>query len=186
MVRAVRQAGVAASLGAMLLLGACFQSHPVEGGNCEELCVSDTITWGYVGGLAFYTDESQITACRTFQHTREEYGTGTTLTCTDTVPACAMNPSVSVEELEAMLADPDVVAAVAAAPVLYGLDTRPVDGQVLRIAIGDAVLEVGSPCLDAPSCEPIPEGVQALGDLLSALTMLEISQDPCLSVLLGE
>ena len=93
---------------------------------------------------------------------------------------------MSIEEIEEAFADPDVQAALAAAPVLYGIDSRPYDGQIFRVNVGPDSIGVGEPCGTEPSCEPVPEGVQALVDLLSALTMAEISEEPCLSILLGE
>ena len=77
------------------------------------------------------------------------------------------------------LAHPDVEQARAMGMVLFGVDTRPVDGQVFRIEIGsDSVIDVGSPCQSA-GCDPIPAGVSALADLLRAIDSEQLGLDPC-------
>jgi hypothetical protein len=70
----------------------------------------------------------------------------------------------------AVVANADVQEAIAAAPVVYGVDSRPVDGVLLRIEIGSAIVDVGSPCEPSSSaCTEIPTGVAALQDGLEAL-----------------
>jgi len=72
----------------------------------------------------------------------------------------------------------DVRAAIAAAPVLYGNDPRPADGQVMRIEIGSAIIEVGGACR-AVDCKPVPAGVSSLAEMLKAVTKQQLSRSPC-------
>jgi hypothetical protein len=79
------------------------------------------------------------------------------------------------------LSDPDVQQAVAQHEVLYGVDSRPVDGTVVRIRIGSSVIDVGSPCPTSGGggCDPIPTGVSALADLLRAIDAEQLALQPC-------
>jgi hypothetical protein len=81
--------------------------------------------------------------------------------------------------LRSALAHAHVQAAIAAAPVLYGGDTRPVDGSVRSIDIGGNVIEVGVDCAGSPNCEPIPQGVAALADLLWTIEDQQLSFGSC-------
>jgi hypothetical protein len=62
--------------------------------------------------------------------------------------------------------------------VFYGEDTRPADGQVLRIDIDGAVIEVGEPC-QSSACKPIPDGIATLGAALRALSKQELARGSC-------
>jgi hypothetical protein len=71
------------------------------------------------------------------------------------------------------IADADVQAAFGLGLVLYGHDSRPVDGSVFRIARSGttaAEILVGDPCgAGEPGCLPVPAGVAHLTDVLVAL-----------------
>jgi hypothetical protein len=88
---------------------------------------------------------------------------------------------VSAGDVTSAIAHADVQAAIAAAPVLYGEDPRPYDGQVLRIQVRSAVIDVGVPCRNSP-CKPIPAGVQNLGTLLQTMTKEQLAREPCKSI----
>jgi hypothetical protein len=68
------------------------------------------------------------------------------------------------------------------APVVYGEDTRPADGQMLRIDIDGAVIEVGEPC-HSSACKPIPDVIATLGAALRALSKQELAQGSCSELL---
>jgi hypothetical protein len=85
-------------------------------------------------------------------------------------------------DLLAALDHPDVVAAFAARDVVYGVDRRPSDGTVLRIARGSDEFFVGTPCEGDPSCIPIPPGVQALATHLSSLQAARLAEPDCSTV----
>jgi hypothetical protein len=135
------------------------------------------------GGLAHYHDTSALEICNLFVHQRT-YGPATTppapdanvTFCEQPITDCA--GVIGPGDVTRAVAHADVRAAIAAAPVLYGEDNRPGDGQVLRIQLGSAIVEVGEPCkLDG--CKPIPAGVGALANLLRSLTKQELARSPC-------
>ena len=124
-----------------------------------------------------YAEASALSPCARFSHTR-------TPMLTDPPEVdCAQDlecpGEVMAEAVALALAHSDVRQALAAAPVVYGVDSRPVDGQVWRFTVGGASVDVGGPCAGASQCNPIPEGVQALMDLLTALTAQELARGEC-------
>jgi hypothetical protein len=144
------------------------------GGACG--CVESQVSWGLDGGLVAYTETSTLTPCATFLQSRDE-GTGPSILCMQEITSCA--GGVGPRSVAEALADPDVRAAVAAAPVLYGGDPRPVDGSVLRIEIDGDVIEVGPECGTASNCTPIPSGIAELARLLGSLTDQELARGQC-------
>ena len=146
------------------------------GGTSRCGCSTSSIQWWMDGGLAPLRDVSEFHPCQTFVLTRlaltdppgprackQELGD-----CTNALGALDVNAAV---------AHPDVQRAIAAAPVTYGEDTRPVDGQVMAIQFA-ARIEVGNPCSSA-TCKPIPPGVDALAKLLRNLTNQELARGAC-------
>jgi hypothetical protein len=104
------------------------------------------------------------------------------LTCT--VPCASGHPGVTVESVNAALADSDVMAALASTfPPVYGVDNRPVDGvawSFTRTSDGQS-FTVGSPCGTDPGCVAIPPGIAALRTLLDRLDAQEAAQSDCTS-----
>lgn len=150
-----------------------------DSGTCNA-CTADTIAWSTDGGLVCTRDASEVSACRTYRHRRMAAACDPTdLECTDVLDACDGASSVSIEALLAALADPDVVAALAAAPVLYGSDPRPVDGTVRWFTVGgSARVEVGN--------DPgIPAGVANLVSLLDAIDAAQLARPSCSAVFGG-
>jgi hypothetical protein len=141
-------------------------------------CVPASVRWGNNGGLVLYTDTSEVSACRTYTHMRDYNGNAPPQTCTQELLACGSN-SIGIGDLTAALRNAEVQQAVRSAPVLYGRDTRPVDGTVLRIVIGGAVVEMGSPCAGGVGCKAIPPGVATLAEVLSMLDNQELGKPPC-------
>lgn len=140
-------------------------------------CVEKHIEWGLTGGFVPFNDVSSLDACAVFLHRRPTKPP--MASCTQDIVECT--GLVSPRELTAAMADPDVQAAIAAAPILYGGDSRPSDGQVFTMQLGDATVEVGSPCENFPDCRPIPGGVQQLATLLGTMTKQQLSREPCKS-----
>jgi hypothetical protein len=141
-------------------------------------CVADVITWGNDGGRVAYVDRSTLSPCDTFSHQRDPAGTDPpTLTCSQDLGTCTS--TVSAREINVALDQPDVRAALAAAPILFGRDTRPVDGAVFRITVGARVVEIGEACNGAAGCREIPQTVAALGIRLRALTNQELARGSC-------
>jgi len=141
-------------------------------------CVADAVAWGNNGGRVAYVDRSTLSPCDTFSHQRDPAGTDPpTLMCSQDLGTCTS--TVSAREINVALEQPDVLAALAAAPILFGRDTRPVDGAVFRITVGAAVVEIGEACNGAAGCREIPQTVAALGIRLRALTNQELARGSC-------
>jgi hypothetical protein len=144
-----------------------------------EICTVPTLRWGDDGGMRAFVDASALEAC-SFTFTREYYvdpPTGPT-SCASPLPPCGQTQLPDQSTIAQALADPDVAAALATAPVLYGSDPRPVDGFVLRIDVGGSIIEVGSAC-SSTGCTAIPAGVARLGDLLRQITSQQLGVPGC-------
>lgn len=157
-------------------------TEPLDAPPCSG-CASVGLTWGQDGGLACTRDSSSFASCRAFTHRRVAEGCDPIdRMCTNDVPACDTSgaDAIVLADIEAALEHPDVVAALAAAPVLYGTDPRAFDGTVFYVTVGSARIEVG-PCAVA-SCSDVPAGVRALQMLLEGLTGQELVRGECASV----
>jgi hypothetical protein len=140
--------------------------------------VAAPITWGNDGGRVAFVDRSTLSPCRTFSHQRVPSGTNPpTLMCTQELGTCTS--SVSAREINVALEQPEVRAAIAAAPILFGRDSRAFDGAVLQIKVGAALIEIGLACNGAADCKEIPQTVNALGIRLRALATQELARGEC-------
>jgi hypothetical protein len=159
--------------------GGAAGSTSGDGGTCG--CVAGHVGWGFDGGHVLYRDTSALEVCNLFVHQREPVVTAPpTRTCEQPITNCV--GAVGPADVTLAIADADVRAAIAAAPVFYGEDPRAYDGQVFRVQIGSAIIEVGVPCKTVPSCKPIPAGIDALVKLLQALTRQELERPPCSTI----
>jgi hypothetical protein len=146
-----------------------------DSGTCG--CVTGHVGWGWDGGLVLYHETSALDVCNLFTHRRVPVTPSPpVLFCEQPLGDCA--GAIGAGEVTRFIAHPDVQAAITASPILYGEDPRAYDGQVLRIQIRDAVIEVGPACRNA-GCKPIPAGVDALAKQLVALTKQELAREPC-------
>jgi hypothetical protein len=152
-------------------------------------CLSQAVTWGYTGGYVQYDDSASLSACRTYQHTRTLVGgpdAGSSQSCSGEIGGCDAGAD-AVHDVEQALAQPDVVAALASSVPLYGNDPRPCDGGVMVIKVGTQTLTVGEDCgptalcqiNSGHSCVPVPAGVRALVNVLSAVDQALIKQGEC-------
>jgi hypothetical protein len=143
-------------------------------------CVTGTLSWGDDGGRVAYQDESSLATCRAFQRKRLLNTDGGSFTCGTEIGACGAGP-VAVGDVESALGHPDVIAAFASTTVVYGTDSRPVDGTVLRITRNGKSIDVGEACgaSSAPACVEIPPGVAALVSTLRALDAQELAKPAC-------
>lgn len=147
-----------------------------DSGLPQDGCVDATVSWRFDGGFVAYTDNLALTPCRTFTLERKSFGDpGSDASCSNEV---ASDATITVGAVDAALADTDVQAAFAIAPVLFGRDSRPVDGTVFRIEVGGAVIEVGDACTD-PTCTAIPAGVEALRGVLQQLAEQQRALPDC-------
>lgn len=149
-------------------------------GQCTA-CIAETLRWELKGGFAPLRGANEVHACRTYKHTRmtTRGGGGGAMSCSNEVPC--MGDATTIADLNAALAHADVVAAFAAAPILYGRDTRPVDGVVLDVTQGGRTFTVGSPCSGGTGCVAIPPGVTALRSLLTSLEDERLAEEDCAS-----
>jgi len=144
-------------------------------------CVEEVLTWGRVGGHVVSLASSSLGPCAVYSHEQGPLDGPPTDTCTQGLAVACAEDGLGPDDVLTALSDSDVVAAIAAAPVLYGTDPRPYDGQLLEVTIGDAVIQVGDECMEQ-GCTSIPPGVQALADLLLALDEQELASTPCANV----
>jgi hypothetical protein len=101
------------------------------------------------------------------------------LTCT-TEPGC---PAAIIAEINRALQTSAVQSALAA-HTLFGVDSRPSDGQVFRVSIGSGYLDVGTECPPpSSSCRPVLPEVQALVNALQVLDVQELRKPACTAVL---
>ncbi|HEY4011918.1 MAG TPA: hypothetical protein VGM06_01160 [Polyangiaceae bacterium] len=155
-----------------------------------ETCSLDiTYAYGTNGGNVASRDRTTLTPPAAYLLTRTRDGGDSgpmSRACSATIGGCGEGiPQPS--ELAVLLADfhaVDVEAAFAAgntgAPVLFGVDMRPVDGQVFVVERGDGrAFAVGSACGGASGCVPVPAGVATLVADLTALDQLELSTTAC-------
>ena len=64
--------------------------------------------------------------------------------------------------------------------MLYGRDSRPVDGTVFRIERAGQVIELGDDCNGGTGgCRAIPAGLASLQQLLEALTQQQLALPDC-------
>jgi hypothetical protein len=143
-------------------------------------CLGSTVAWYPDGGRVAYVDKSSIAPCKTYEHHRETSGPGPMgAKCTNELLACGAGDAIDTGDVRAALNHADVTAALAAAPVVYGKDPRPYDGQVFRITIGEKVIDVGDECGDTVGCKAIPAGVKALATMLKAVDTAQLAKAPC-------
>jgi hypothetical protein len=146
-----------------------------EGGaDACPACVDATYRFGWDGGMVMYFDRFAIRPCSSLEARRETWEGDVIASCDADIAGCdPSGATVTSAHIAAALARPDVQAAFALGSVLYGRDTRPVDGvvfRVLREGTPAAEILIGSDCLPGdPGCVPAPADVLALRDVLLAL-----------------
>ncbi len=149
-----------------------------DAGSCD--CISSRLGWGWDGGFVAYVERSAIAPCRTYTRDRTSPSGGAPLkTCTRELLPCGAGDAIDIGDVRAALANADVVAAFAGAPVLYGTDPRAFDGSVFRVELGGKVIEVGYDCGGTAGCKPAPPGVKSLVALLKALDTAQLALSPC-------
>jgi hypothetical protein len=147
-------------------------AEPVS--ECE--CVAEEITWWREGGGVETRRENHIAPCNTFDYGEAPVGSEVEPQCVSQLEGCGK--AFGVDDLNAALLHPDVVDALANAPLLFGADPRLVGGQVDHIEVGGRVIEIGYECEQRSDCE-IPQGIYAFGFLLGTLTAQEVGGKGC-------
>jgi len=127
------------------------------------VCHGESVEWTWVGGNAITPSPTHVIAadCGTYEYRDNDTGGAD---CQQALTDCAA------ERVSIALLDAQVTAALAAGGVVFGQDSRPVDGQVLEITVGSSALSVGDPCPGGDdACVAPPEGVMRLMAALEAL-----------------
>jgi hypothetical protein len=147
---------------------------------CSDCLTLDDLHWGFEGGLVAYRDTSRLGRCRSYTRERDQLRGGLPpLSCSAMVAGC---PSPTIEQIDRTVRDPIVQAALRD-HTLFGFDTRPVDGHVFRIGVGNDFIDIAEPCrAGAPDCKMPPPAVLDLKSVLEDLDTTELSQEPCKSV----
>ena len=148
-----------------------------DSGAPNDGCLDRAVSWGPNGGRVAFQDRFTLTPCRTFA--QERMGLGNPSSSGSCRNEVATDAVVSLDDLNVALAHADVQAAIADAPLLFGLDSRPVDGTVLRIEFGGAMIDVGAACMGQALCTPIPAGVAALQTVLEQLQAQQRAVPDC-------
>ena len=126
-------------------------------------CVLDhTYHFHNDGGLVAYVDSSDLDPPRTHVLSRDHLRNSLPNQCRRELP-CTTPPAVDLDNIQQLLAHPDVVAALSMTTrPFYGVDNRPSDGQVFIFDRDDGRgFSVGS--------GTVPPGVRALANLLLRL-----------------
>jgi hypothetical protein len=135
------------------------------------------VSWATVGGFVAFEESSTI-ACEQYSHHRKYPSSQSpALDCTQTM-ACVVD-AYGLSDVSFALNDPDVTAALAKAPVLYGYDARGSDGQILEVTVGSALIQIGMDCQGQAGCVEIPKGVASLATLLRGVDAQETSRGEC-------
>jgi hypothetical protein len=135
-------------------------------------CLEVEIGWWVEGGPAPRAIEAHLAPCATIS-----VGRGEPDTCVGELADCI--EAFNINEVNAALQHPDLQAALAQAPVVYGRDQRDIGGQVDHIEIDGKVIEVGDDCDGASPCE-IPPGVHELEHLLGRIGARQSANCPLL------
>lgn len=159
-------------------------------GPCAETVPGGELRFGREGGLRADVTTYSVSSPRRFLLERMVAG-GATARCETTIPACGATDDVTVDTLAAALNHADVATAFAAATasdagtVFYGVDSRPIDGDVFFVTRNGRFVYVGEPCRtgSGSGCVTAPVGVQRLVDVLNALREQESRRPVCVSAL---
>jgi hypothetical protein len=129
-----------------------------------------TLVWGPDGGLRRWAWHASL-GPEGFKRWTDDYASGETASVADcwSTPPCTEGVA-RYDSIRQALATADVQAAIALAPVLYGGDPRPVDGDLFELRVNDRIIDIGTPCWPyLSSCNDVPPGVLAL-----AVALLEL------------
>jgi hypothetical protein len=146
-------------------------------------CALDTTySYGNDGGMVPFVDQVTLTPPSGYLYTRSPIRTDPVdLSCAPPLPACADTARLDASDIMRDIANADVQAALAAAaPPLYGHDSRPVDGVVFRFTRADGHgFLAGDPCRTTdPQCE-LPPGIEALVQDLRVLDTQQLADASC-------
>ena len=136
--------------------------------DCLDACIEDSLTWGRIGGFTPYNVIYTLNPCNTQIVQIESFNAvdPDALRCERTAPGCGSEARITLQDVLAKLA---IVSRTNAFDFrgVYGVDSRPVDGQVFSIVFQGQELLLGDPCGGSVSdCTNPPPEVIELADLL--------------------
>jgi hypothetical protein len=163
-----------------------------EGGSAgapsEDCCLDAAVEWKWVNGLSAEPEYVHtLNSCG--DYTRRLAGV-TTVSCSNTLPACGGPLALDADALNAAIKHEDVQAARGAAPVSYGPIVE--DGPVLDMIMdGSAYQIMVRPCLFPDDPCDVPAGILQLVELLDSIALQQLTigdcqQDPICGMPLGE
>jgi hypothetical protein len=135
---------------------------------CENRCTEQRILWGRIGGFVPYDISYAIEPCRTQSvfATTPFANDPNANRCERVIPDCAEEDGADFERLLVLITQ-TVSDGICGSNSVYGIDSRPWDGQVLSIRLNDQECLLGDPCDGTePGCIDPPNALIELADLL--------------------
>jgi hypothetical protein len=159
--------------------------------SCElptGLTFSANQTFQVTGSIASYSDSYHLdnTGLLITRNWWNGYDAEIERTCTPVLPACGLPDQITVGNISADLAAPDVKPALAAPPyTTFGAVKWPSDAWYIAEDGGAGPIVVGLPCTDADAgpCQPIPAGLERLKGDLQGLVAAGAAQAACVDLL---
>ena len=155
------------------------------GAACQDMCLSNEITWGKVGGRTPYNTVYSLSPCRSlavyietpFANNPDDNR------CERSLDPCNESDAQLIESL-AMYLETEAVRDALRGSVFFGVDGRVFDGQVLSIRVGDEEMIIGDPCDGgADNCLMPPIDIQEMADLLwDAGRQMETAEPACANI----
>ena len=151
-----------------MTLNADAMLSPDMSSECIDGCVDSTLTWGRIGGFTPYNVVYTLSPCNTQAIQIDSFSAvdPDALRCERIAPGCTAEARITLPEVMAQFAD--ILASNAFDfGAVYGVDSRPVDGQVFSIVYQGRELLLGDPCEGSVSeCTNPPRAVLEFADLL--------------------
>src|SRR5690606_7865400 len=139
-------------------------------GATGECCLDAEIRWSYYSFFGPAQPWYSLSGCGVFRND----STRDASDCESELPACPAELEVDADVVNQALADADVQAALAQAPITFGFDRRQVDGAAFDVEIDGLVITIGDDCAN-DDCLPIPPGIRSLRQLLDRVKLPQIA-----------
>lgn len=153
-----------------------FVPTPDGGGSCPSACTEHVVGWTQSGGFVAEQIHYELSPCgRVFRRIdRFDAMPETCVIHIESGPVCDVPAAVN-----ALIATDAVSTLREEAPVVVGVDDRPVDGVIFEVTIDGDVIGVGHDCDGASGCRPVPMELRSLESALTSLEALFFRPDVC-------
>jgi hypothetical protein len=170
-------AGSGGSAGSAGSAGSVGTGGSAGTGGCSQECSASEVSWHLDGGLVAYHGNSSLSGCREYRHIR------TPVEVLLPQRECSVTLACTEQRIQQALSRADVVAAFNSGQ-LYGVDTRPADGQLQVVSHQGKELRVGRQCTstDPPNCIPFPTGVEMLVNAVQDFDQEMLMRPECANV----